>query len=109
MHNEAGENVRVLEFGLRRAQGPDGGLMASKYSFLGGFHGTSNVLAGYKFGIPISGTMAHSFVTASHSLDSVKKLVINGVPLKQTALEYRTQLNAEAMNSSELAAFLQYA
>jgi len=53
--------------------------------------------------------MAHSFVTASHSLDSVKEYIINGIPLKQTALEYRALLNAESTNSSELAAFLEYA
>lgn len=56
--------------------------MASQFSFLGGFHGTSNVLAGCKFGIPISGTMAHSFVTASHSLDDIKEFFINEVPIK---------------------------
>ncbi|XP_025778291.1 nicotinate phosphoribosyltransferase [Puma concolor] len=50
--------------GLRRAQGPDGGLTASTYSYLGGFDGSSNVLAGQLRGVPLAGTLAHSFVTS---------------------------------------------
>ncbi|PWU14990.1 MAG: nicotinate phosphoribosyltransferase [Verrucomicrobia bacterium] len=54
----------VIEFGLRRAQGPDGGLSASRAAFVGGCAGTSNVLAGQRYGIPVSGTHAHSWVMA---------------------------------------------
>lgn len=52
----------VIEFGLRRAQGQDGGLTASRAAYIGGCIATSNVLAGKIYHIPIKGTMAHSWV-----------------------------------------------
>lgn len=52
----------VLEFGLRRAQGIDGGLSASRAAYVGGCAATSNVLAGRLYGIPVRGTHAHSWV-----------------------------------------------
>lgn len=53
---------RVLEFGLRRAQGPDAGLYGARAAMIGGCAATSNVLAGAEFGVPISGTHAHSWI-----------------------------------------------
>jgi nicotinate phosphoribosyltransferase len=58
----AAEGDPVIEFGLRRAHGPDAALWASRASFIGGAQGTSNVLAGKAFGIPVRGTVAHSWV-----------------------------------------------
>lgn len=58
----AAQGDNVMEFGLRRAQGPDAGIYGARASVIGGCNSTSNVLAGKKFGIPVSGTHAHSWV-----------------------------------------------
>ena len=58
----AADGKPVIEFGLRRAQGPDGGLTASRAAYVGGVTATSNVEAGRRFGIPVRGTHAHSWV-----------------------------------------------
>lgn len=60
----AAQGDPIMEFGLRRAQGPDGGLMASRAAYVGGCTSTSNVLAGQRYGIPVAGTHAHSWVMA---------------------------------------------
>ncbi len=55
-------NGIVMEFGLRRAQGPDAGIYGARAAIIGGCSSTSNVIAGQKFQVPVAGTMAHSWV-----------------------------------------------
>jgi nicotinate phosphoribosyltransferase len=100
---------------LRRAQGPDGGISASKYAYLGGFDGTSNVLAGKLTGIPVKGTHAHSFVMtyqALHELHSSKIIDSKGVEVEFVSLVIE-QLNIlgfeNKTNHGELAAFIAFA
>lgn len=59
---QAARGDKVLEFGLRRAQGPDAGIYGARAAIIGGCQSTSNVLTGQLFGVPISGTHAHSWV-----------------------------------------------
>lgn len=59
---QAAQGRPVAEFGLRRAQGPDGGVAVARASYVAGGASTSNVLAGRRYGIPVSGTHAHSWV-----------------------------------------------
>lgn len=110
----AGDNKRLLEFGLRRAQGPDGALSASRYSFIGGFDATSNVAAGKIFGIPISGTHAHSYVSSFSSFEDLTHKNIplpNGdlVDFQSIVLKYRDELGYSYTNEGELAAFTAFA
>ena len=64
---EAAKGRDIVEFGSRRAHGPQAALLAARASYVGGCVGTSNLLAGYELGIPTYGTMAHSFVMAFDS------------------------------------------
>lgn len=61
----AAGNIPVMEFGARRARGIDSAIEASKYAYVGGCCGTSNVLAGMKYDIPLYGTKAHSLICAA--------------------------------------------
>jgi nicotinate phosphoribosyltransferase len=116
-----GADKTLLEFGLRRAQGPDGGLSASKYCYLGGFDGTSNVLAGKLYGIPIRGTHAHAYVNSYESMENLTERElrdrISGQrrPFADLCLQYLNELGPilkilpEETNKGELAAFISYA
>jgi nicotinate phosphoribosyltransferase len=70
---DAAQGRALVDFSLRRTQGVDAGLKTARVCHLVGFQATSNVLAGELYGIPVSGTMAHSFVTAyEHELDAFR-------------------------------------
>ncbi|XP_049789366.1 nicotinate phosphoribosyltransferase isoform X1 [Schistocerca nitens] len=117
----AGKNITLLEFGLRRAQGPDGGLSASKYSYVGGFDGTSNVLAGKLYGIPVKGTHAHSYVTSFSDVNELKNRFLahrtTGVKhdMLPLCIEWRKKLSAlldisdNEASDGEMAALISFA
>ena len=70
---QAASGDPVLEFGLRRAQGPDAGMYGARATIIGGCAATSNVIAGKLFGVPISGTQAHSWIMSfENELDSFR-------------------------------------
>ena len=60
----AASGRKVIDFGLRRAHGEEAGVLAARAAYVAGFDGSSNVLAGARFGVPTYGTIAHSFVQA---------------------------------------------
>lgn len=114
MRIAAGYDKQLVEFGLRRAQGPDGAVSASRYSYLGGFDGTSNVKASELFGIPSSGTQAHAYIQSYGSLDEIADSTLtdpdgNDHDIRELALGFREQLNGSHTNDGELASFIAYA
>ncbi len=76
----AAKNDPVIEFGLRRAQGVDGGLTAARAAYIGGCAGTSNLQAGERFGIPVSGTQAHSWIMFFESEDEAFQTYASAMP-----------------------------
>ncbi|KAF3337681.1 nicotinate phosphoribosyltransferase-like protein [Carex littledalei] len=120
----SGKAKVLLEFGLRRAQGPDGGISASKYCYIGGFDATSNVLAGKLFGIPLRGTHSHAFVSSYMSADEIPDKTLRSSDGSKTcddffnlALSWLRKIQSVSSfhglfgetNQSELAAFTSYA
>lgn len=76
----AAENDAVTEFGLRRAQGVDGGLSAARAAYIGGCTGTSNLQAGQLYGIPVSGTQAHSWIMFFDSESQAFEIYAKAMP-----------------------------
>ena len=111
-----GPEIKLYEFGLRRAQGPDGGISASRYSFLGGFDGTTNALAGHMCEVPLHGTMAHAFIQSFSDRSDLATTELVGPPPSKTrhdflslVLKLRDELGWTNTNEGELIAFIAYA
>jgi len=82
----AAEGKSIIEFGLRREHGTDAGMKVARCTYLAGCTGTSNVLAGMKYGIPIFGTMAHSFVMLFDKEIDAFRAFVKTFPDKSTLL-----------------------
>mmetsp|Transcript_12773 Transcript_12773/g.20856 ORF Transcript_12773/g.20856 Transcript_12773/m.20856 type:complete len:549 (+) Transcript_12773:177-1823(+) len=116
MRLAAGKGKTILEFGLRRAQGPDGALSASRYTYAGGVDGTSNVLAAKLFGIPCRGTHAHAYVNTFSSLSDLhdRGITLFGTTEReenfvQKVVDARNELGFTSSHVGELTAFISYA
>jgi nicotinate phosphoribosyltransferase len=86
----------MVDFGLRRAHGAEAGVMAARASYIAGFAGTATVLAGERYGIPLFGTMAHSFVQAHDDETAAFELFAQSRPDNLTLLidTYDTEAGA---------------
>ncbi|MEM3703439.1 MAG: nicotinate phosphoribosyltransferase, partial [Candidatus Bathyarchaeia archaeon] len=82
----AAKGRSVIEFGLRREHGTDAGLKVARASYIAGCAGTSNVLAGMMYGIPVFGTMAHSFIMFFSSEIEAFRAFVKTFPDKSTLL-----------------------
>jgi len=108
----AGATATLMEFGLRRAQGPDGSITATRSAIIGGFDSTSNVLAGHLLDVPVAGTHAHSYVQSfmevTPALLSMRDVSGNVIDISEMLRE-TIDADGYATNEGELAAFLSYA
>lgn len=114
----AGPEVTLSEFGGRRAHGPQAATWVARAAYLGGFDSTSNVLAGQRMGIPLAGTMAHSFILAFESEGEAFRHYVETFPAHTTllvdtydtldgvrrALELGVEFDAVRLDSGDLAA-----
>ena len=83
---QAAKGKAVIEFGLRREHGIDAGMKVARCSYIAGCQGTSNVLAGLAYGIPVFGTMAHSFVMSYEKEIDAFRAFAKTFPDKSTLL-----------------------
>jgi nicotinate phosphoribosyltransferase len=83
---DAAKGKAVIEFGLRREHGVDAGMKVARSSYIAGCHGTSNVLASLAYGIPVFGTMAHSFVMSYEKEIDAFRAFAKTFPNKSTLL-----------------------
>jgi nicotinate phosphoribosyltransferase len=83
---DAAAGRRLVEFGLRRTHGLDTGLRVARASYLAGFDATSDVLAGNEFGIPLAGTMAHSYIEAFDDETAAFEAYTRSYPVGTTLL-----------------------
>jgi nicotinate phosphoribosyltransferase len=83
---EAAKGRSVVDFGTRRAHGPEAGVLAARAAFISGVSATSNVYAAHKLGIPPSGTMAHSYVMSFESEKAAFEKYIDDFPENSTLL-----------------------
>ena len=82
----AAKGKAVIEFGLRREHGVDAGMKVARSSYIAGCHGTSNVLAGFHYSIPVFGTMAHSFIMSYENEIDAFRAFARTFPNKSTLL-----------------------
>jgi nicotinate phosphoribosyltransferase len=87
----------LVDFGMRRAHGAEAGLLAARAAYLAGFSGTATVLAGIEFGVPLFGTMAHSYIEAHADEISAFKAFARSFPANVVLLidTYDTERAAE--------------
>ena len=105
----AAKGKSVIEFGLRREHGVDAGMKVARCSYLAGCQGTSNVLAGLTYGIPVFGTMAHSFVMSFKKEIDAFRAFTRTFPKKSTLLIDTYDESAGAEKAVEVAKELEKA
>ena len=105
---EAAGGRRLVEFGFRRAHGMDAGLAVARASYLAGFDATSNVLAGDRFGIPVAGTMAHSYVESFADETAAFEAFVRSYPDRSTLLIDTYDTVEGARRAAEVARKLAY-
>eukprot|EP01118_Nematostelium_gracile_P018801 TRINITY_DN8495_c0_g1_i1.p1 TRINITY_DN8495_c0_g1~~TRINITY_DN8495_c0_g1_i1.p1 ORF type:complete len:554 (-),score=141.34 TRINITY_DN8495_c0_g1_i1:31-1692(-) len=113
-HRLAAKGKTLLEFGLRRAQGVDGAISATRYSYMGGFNGTSNVKGAMLFGMPCKGTQAHAYISSFMDENDLKVRVLKGADGKDydffsIVKECKEELKIKDTNAGELVGFSAYA